>query len=292
MPSEETKRLISEIIALYSLEETLKEIYVEGNIDENFYQNYLHSKKIQGNFVSVETINFFSIPENFKSGLDIKSNKNKLIVLSRVFDAQSKKFNVRCIVDRDFDDYIPSDENDYLWRTDFSCLEAYLFCKEVKGKFIRIGLRNFPIELKKITSEIGKVIKFLFAVRLWREINNPSLNLVELDKNLGIDRKSGKINFDEKEYANKFISKNNLHGDKNKVITEINSLQKKLNSDVRFAMNKYDFLKVFYLYINKIKNTPNYREENFCNSLYLTPESSHLEKHNLFKEIEEFFLNK
>lgn len=292
MTSEETKRLISEVIALYSLEETLKEVYVEGNNDKRFYQNYLYSKEIQGNFVSITTIDIASADEKYTRELDLNSNKNKLIVLSRIFDAQAKKFSIKCLVDRDFDDYIESDENEYLWRTDFCCLESYLFCGEIKRKFIDFALGDFPIELKTIISEIGRVTRFLFGIRLWREINEPSYQLLEIAGNLKIDKNTGEINLDEADYINKFIHKNGLNQNRDKIKEELKELQDRLDEDVRFAMNKYDFLNTFFLYVNKIKNTPNYREKSFCNSLYLTPESSHLEKHPLFQQIEEFFRDK
>ncbi len=288
-PAEETKRILSEVIVLYILEESLRDIYVEGITDKNFYQNYLDSKKIDGNFVPITSINFLSINEEFKNKLDVNSNKDMVIALSRAFNKQPKRLNVRCIVDRDFDDYTYVEENDYLWRTDFTCLESYLFCIDIKNKFIKMGLVNFPIESKKVLNEIGRVIKFLFSIRLWKEINNSSVDLVEIDKNLKVNKNNGETNFDEEDYIDKFILKNNLKKEEEKFKKEIKALQGQLNIDVRFAMNKKDFLKVFYLYVNKIKNIPNYTEEAFSKALYLTPECSHLEVYPLFEKIEDFF---
>lgn len=289
MSSEETKRKLKEVIALYTLEKSLKDIFVEGITDKNFYQNFLDSKKIVGNFVEISTIDFSSIDAEFREELDFDSNRDVLIALSRAFNKQPEDLNVRCLIDRDFDDYISSEDNYYLWRTDFTCLESYLFCIEVKNKFIKIGLVNFPFEGEKIILEVGKVLRFIFSIRLWRAINYPSKQLVALDKSLKVDKSNGKIYFDEEGYLSKFLLRNGLKKEEERIKEEIKTLQAKLNNDVRYAMNKKDFLKILYLYVNKIKNVPNYEEDALNKALYLTPECSHLEIYPLFKKLKEFF---
>ena len=43
--------------------------------------------------------------------------------------------------------------------------------------------------------------------------------------------------------------------------------------------------KIFYAYIHKIKNPHNFKLDNLSRSLFLTPEVSILQDHDLFKSI-------
>jgi len=285
------KRKFSEIVALYSLEETLKDIFVEGDQDKRIYSTYLRAKQIAGDIVGIDSVDITSIEDAHKVSLDMSSNKDKLIALSRSFEhAKATETQVRCLVDRDFDDYIPAENNKFLWRTDFTCLEAYFFCSEFKKKIIDIGLGSFPINITDILKELGSVLRFLFAVRLWRKTKNHNFRLLKLDNNLNVDKGTGAINFSQAEYLDKlFNSVAELAKNRGESIKEIDAILGTLNIDARYALNKHDYLKAFFLYVNKIKNTPNYREDQFANLMYSSIESTSLAKYKLFQDFEMFF---
>ncbi|WP_121357730.1 hypothetical protein [Flavisolibacter nicotianae] len=86
-------------------------------------------------------------------------------------------------------------------------------------------------------------------------------------------------------YLQKFIDKNNLNKEKDLLINRYNELKSKFNSDIRNYMNGHDFLDIFFLYVNKIKNTLKYKEENFGRVLYLAVESPMIEDYPLFQKI-------
>ena len=175
--------------------------------------------------------------------------------------------------------------NNILLKTDFSCLESYLFCEPVIEKFLKIGIGNFPFPTKFILTELSKVLKSLFCLRLLRELKFRSAQLLTIDGNLSINKQEGTINFDEIDYLEKFINKNSLADKKVKIFKDYNELKAKLNLEIRHYINGHDFLDIFFLYINKIKNTPKYKEENFSRTLFLTCESSMVEEFPLFKSL-------
>jgi hypothetical protein len=51
-------------------------------------------------------------------------------------------------------------------------------------------------------------------------------------------------------------------------------------------MNGHDFMEVLFNYINKIKNTPNFRLENFERAMLLAIQPNYLEDHSLFQGLE------
>src|SRR5688500_7957593 len=99
-------RQVTEIVALHILEDSLRDIYVEGGYDERIYTNYLNAKKLPGNFLPITHINLDSIGDEFKMGLDLFSNRDKVIALSRQLNSLGKEIGIRCIIDRDFDDFL------------------------------------------------------------------------------------------------------------------------------------------------------------------------------------------
>jgi hypothetical protein len=282
---ESLKKKHHEIIALCKLEKGIRDIYVEGNTDKVFIENFLKNKQCNRKIFVIDIIDFSELHTDYLEGLDIKSNRNKVVVLSKLLNEKLPSTNVRCIVDKDFDDHIKSINNNKLLKTDFSCLESYLFCEEVIEKFLKIGIVNFPFNPSFILDQLERVLKPLFCLRLLRELKFPSTKLVDIDNNLAIDKNKGTINFDEMEYLNKFINKNSMSKNTKNIIDSYKEIYQQLNLEIRHYLNGHDFLMIFYLYLNKIKNTPKFKEENLSKSLFLTVETSMIENYKLFKSI-------
>lgn len=281
----ELRKKVNEIIALYKLESELCDLYVEGQIDKQVLENYLKSKNNPKKVIPIELIDFAELPENKKFGLDIKSNRNKVIILSQLIQESIPKSKIKCIVDKDFADFIETMQNEKLLMTDFSCLEAYLFCEEVIQKFLEIGLANFPNNGKEILSELEKVLKPLFCIRLLRELEFKDAQLLKIDSHLNVNKKAATINFDVEDYLIKFIQKNNLSKQQEYVFTTYKNLISKFTLDIRNYIHGHDFISIFYLYINSVKNTNKYKEDNIDKVLFLTAESKMLDKYGLFSNI-------
>lgn len=102
------KKYIDELLALYELEK-VKDVYVEGDIDKNVVEWFLHCNGRHDITVySIDTVNI-SNEELDSYDLPYPSNRSKVILLSKKL-AQEKKIQstVLCIADRDYEDFIPS----------------------------------------------------------------------------------------------------------------------------------------------------------------------------------------
>ncbi len=283
----ELKKKYKELIALYVLERELCDLFVEGNIDKVFFNYYLKSLKKIKKIIPIEEIDFSELPVESNLGLDIHSNKNKLIILSKLISDKIPNSRIKCIVDKDFDDFLPSISNNNLIKTDYSCLEAYLFCDEVIQKFLDIGIGNFPKTSTNVLRELAKVLKPLFCIRLIREQKFKNAQLIILDGNLNVNKVEATINFDINDYWKKFLMKNGLTSQKVEVMTTYDQINKNLTLDIRNYIHGHDFIDVFYLYINKVKNTNNFRPENIGRALFLTVEVTMLDQYNLFQNIQQ-----
>ncbi|TMI69548.1 MAG: DUF4435 domain-containing protein [Bacteroidetes bacterium] len=282
---ETLKKKHTEIVALYKLESEIKDIYVEGATDKVFFKSYLNGKKLDRKVFQIEIIDFSELDRDYFEGLDPSSAKSKVTILSKLLQERAPNTSTKCIIDKDFDDFIKAMTNEKLLRTDFSCLESYLFCEEVFEKFLNIGINNFPFEANFVLNQLAQVLKPLFCLRLLRELNYRFAKLVSIDGNLSINKQNGIINFNENSYIDKFINKNNLNYDKDKILQQYKETMNRLGLEIRHYINGHDFIDIFFLYINKVKNTLKYKEENFGRVLFLTIEASMLDRFPLFKKI-------
>lgn len=279
------KKKYKEVIALYKLENEINDVYVEGNSDKVFIENYLNMKKVKKNIITIESIDFSELDSKYWDNLDWSSKRDQVIILSKLICEKAPKSDVRFIIDKDFDEYIESITNEKLYKTDYSCMESYLYCDLLIDKLLKIGIGNFPYKSDFVLLQMEKVLKSLFCLRLCRALEFKSTQLIELDGNLQIDKKNGKISFDENDYLTKFINKNKLSKHKKIIFEKYDSTYKKLNRGIKNELNGHDYMKVLFLYVNKIKNTPNYRFENFNKTVFLSVENTMLDKYTLFKKL-------
>jgi len=74
-----------------------------------------------------------------------------------------------------------------------------------------------------------------------------------------------------------------------KVENFIIQIEAKLDTDIRNTMNGHDFIEIFFLYVNKIKNTQGLRLEIFERAFLLSLQPDFLGTYKLFETIEKIY---
>ncbi len=281
----EHKRELDELIAIYLLEEDFLDIYVEGPTDKFVFENYLKYKKKDKSVVEIDDLNLSTIIGKY-SDLDLSSNKDKLIALSRILDENKIGANVKCLIDRDFDGIINDLEiNNYLLYTEYCCLESYFFCREHIDKLLKFGIKNFPVQTEFVIEQIAAVLGGIFKIRMINKHFNFNLTLPRIESNTPVDKKTGICSFDFVSYLNKFIKSNNLQSRMEEIELFLERIEDSIPNDNRCQMNGHDLIMVLFNYINKIKNTVNFRLENFERAFYLAVQPNDLDKYELFRTV-------
>ena len=85
----------------------------------------------------------------------------------------------------------------------------------------------------------------------------------------------------------KYINTNKLSHQKEEILAFTDEIIKILPIDVRFKMNGHDFIEVLFHYINKIKNTANFKLNNFERAVYLSIQPNYLDDYRLFEKLKE-----
>lgn len=284
------KKKIKEILALYTFEPTLTDIYVEGKMDKLLIERFLKINEVtKFSVIEIDSIDFSDV---YDKTPDLKkNNKNKLIELSRQLEIKNTNnvTKVMCIVDKDFDDFLNKIiKNNYLKYTDYSCLEMYLFNKDCMDIFLKNIIRNFPITANKTLIELGKVLQEKFLIRLAFKINykgKEKLKITDLKKSISINKKTGEIRFDYKVHLKKILHANKLNSDEKIYLDTIKKYDNKCSHDVRNQIRGHDFTHMLFLYVKKIKGSLKLGEELLDGILFQCLDINSLHSYKLFTDI-------
>ena len=283
------RRKISEVIELYKLEPTLKDIYVEGICDKLIVESFLEKNAIK--HVSIYEIDVIDFSDLYEKSPELKrNNKAKIIGLSeqlKLAHGNSLKF-ISCIADRDFDDLLGISYNKYLLFTDFTSFEMYLFNKKCINTFYKRILHTFPFGAQTAINTLSEPLKELFLIRysfICLPRSNGQCDFIDIKKTCNIDKKTGQIRFDSTEFLKKMLHKLNLYPKKEKYEKHIESTRAKLPKDIRHTIRGHDFIHLFFLYINKIKNNIKINEETLERVFFMCIDHDELIKYNLFSSL-------
>lgn len=281
----EYKRVLDELIAIYLLEEDMIDLYVEGPTDKFIIENYLSYKRKEKSIIEIDDIDLSPLIDKYQD-LDFYSNKDKLIALSRILSENGLSTKVKCVVDRDFDGILNEiEQNDNLLYTEYSCLESYFYCREHIDKLLKFGMNNSTLETDFVIEQIGNVLCGIFKVRMINKHFGFNATKPKIENNIPVNKKTGICGFDFTKYLNIFINSNNLRDRQHEIAQFVQEVEGRLASDVRNQLNGHDFIEVLFNYINKTKNTVNFRFENFERTFYLSVQPNHLDRYELFETL-------
>jgi len=283
----ELKRELEELLAIYLLEEDMLDLYVEGPTDKFIIDNYLDYKRKDKSVIEIDDIDLSPLKEKYQD-LNFYSNKDKLVALSRILSENEISTKVKCIVDRDLDGILNEiEQNEFLLYTDYSCLESYFYCREHIDKLLAFGIKNYPIETDFVIEQIGNVLCGIFKLRMINKHFGSNFTKPKIENNTPVNRTTGVCNFNFTNYLNVFINSNNLRDRRLEITDFLQKIEGKIDNDVRYQLNGHDFIEVLFNYINKTKNTVNFRLENFERTFYLSVQPNHLDKYSLFETLSE-----
>ncbi len=272
-------RKVIEIEALYMIEPDLKDIYVEGPEEVNIFEIYLESNEV--NVIPIDNVDFSET-----NGNELYSNKEKVLFLNEFITNKigDKLPHIMFIVDRDFDTINDTTiKRSYLKYTDFANLEMYLFNESSINKFLKIGLKNFPLEAEKIIKIMQNLLLELFALRYSREVIDRSYKMLELDKIVKF--KESNFTYSPEDILTKFLSKNSALPNKERFLEEINMVREKYDehNEVRLFVHGKDFIELFFLLIKKVKNTYSFNIKSFTRAFFSSIEINSLKQYDLFQ---------
>lgn len=284
------KQTFDEIVTKYELEDSVKDIYVEGEDDRSFYAT--HYKQGGKTFWDISSIDFSKEkPELEKSDYEA-GNRDKIIYLLNYLKEKNIT-NVRGIIDKDILLHtrgIP--DNEFIWTTDYSCLEMYFFTKENIEKVQRNTLKTMTLSF---IEDVMKKLQSITAIRIVEKQMNLSLRKPDMCSCIVVDGKKG-ILIDENKYVKCLFDKSDKEHKGQMVLfkNKVEECKKNIKDDnPRDCLNGHDLIAALTQCVKKIeKNKANdfpHMREAFLAAIYKNAvETADMEKTALFQKMVAF----
>ncbi|WP_137895259.1 hypothetical protein [Ramlibacter sp. 2FC] len=236
--SDQTRWSIEELLARYDLEPQLADVFVEGSFDKEILSQVFNQSARRATFYEVDTVD---VPPDLlrRHGLT-SGNKQRLIALSKEFEALTSDASVVCLVDRDLDHWFGniSDTHRLRW-TRFCCIESHFITREI---VIDVALTTGASRIKQVdifVISLFNVLKTLYAFRLADRELSLSLKWVALRKYLARDGDAVQLNTDK--YVAATLGANAALAKKQEFAGSWNTWLTKLDGDVRLSARGHDY---------------------------------------------------
>jgi hypothetical protein len=255
---DEKRRKLDELVARYVLEPSLHDVYVEGLTDKSIIQWFLDESNLDTKNCTVYEIDTVDIPNDQLCELGLNNgNRSRVIFLAfqlqRLFETTSLP-HVVCIADRDFDDLIGSSsiESELLLFTDYTSIEMYLFDSNIIEKFLRLALGKDDLEAVNILTNISPILEEMFLLRAANQSLSYGMEWLAPASLRGCfkRRKGGQIEFDSKDFVEKYLNKNKRYSEKSAFLDKVKELRNKNISEIRNKIRGHDFIDLFCWYID------------------------------------------
>jgi hypothetical protein len=291
MSTNDERKTIEELIALYELEPDIRDIYVEGYSDKTVVEWFLKTKEIKN--VAVYDIGTVNVPFDLIQDSDLEdNNRGRVITLALVLQKEitGDPFNlVACIADKDFDELLGIKHDcSILLFTDYAAMEIYLLNERVVDKFLNLVITGFPQDAHTIFDNIIPALEEIFLIRLANQILKFGIGLIPIEKCCAIALKG--FNFDFDEFIKRYLNKGGKYAEKDIFIRTVNAYRRNGRSDPRLRIHGHDFTYLLNKYINKIKKPKTHQDlDSFVRAFFGTLEISDIDNTNLFKELTKRF---
>ena len=283
------RRTISELIARYRFEPSLRDLYVEGHRDKTVYGWYTNARGYRK--VSVFKIDSIHVPKRLVESYGFPGgNRSRIIVLALELDKNfaPKLKRVRCIADKDFDVVFGNPQcAEHLYYTDYTSVDMYAYSEEVIGKVLCLRFGYTHDEVRLLYSNMSAILKKLFAMRAanlklgWKMKLPHITRCCELNEN-------GLV-FKMQEYVKRCLESNNRHQDLALFRDTYLYLMSVLSNDIRHCILGKDCLELLGWYLHHDKKWKDYRrgEQSAASLLLPALEKGQLAQEPLFRELDE-----
>jgi hypothetical protein len=280
-------RTMDEVELRYTLEPSLRDVYVEGESDSSLMEWYFQECGIDSVSIICSRDVEVDVSQVLKLGCE-DNNRGRLLYIAKYIKDHVPHFcaGLTFILDLDLQTYLPIDcECQYVRYTDFCCMQAYLFEESIFRKFIGIGCNRKQTPVNTLMDSISDCIQVLFAGRLANKKLGWGLKAVGFCKCLQLHNYKLSLSFDE--YWNRYLSSNRRLSSKPQFIETVNIFKNKFGSEKRMQMNGHDLMDCIAWVVRQLGSRSQIAHPlNIYRSLLLCINVSYLAKYSLFKELQ------
>jgi hypothetical protein len=276
---------MDELITMYELEPSIRDVYVEGASDRCVFEWFF--KESGRPTVGVREIETVHVPAGAlpQPGCE-NSNRGRVMALARVLQSGlgGGSRSVTCVIDADFDRALGRDhECELLLLTDYSCLEMYFFEPRALSKLVSLVLRGFPDTPGQILARLEAPLLDLAALRLANLTLQWNLRWVNFARCLVADACGPRLDINK--YIRTYLSANARLAGKREFEEAFTRGRARLVGDARHYINGHDFVCLLTWYVRGRRGFGDLHPQVIERSLFACAELAALSGHSLFRSL-------
>jgi hypothetical protein len=282
------RKTIAELVALYTFEPQLRDLYVEGINDKTLLEWFFKQFDIES--INVIEINSISVDDSLITRLGLKhGNRDRVVALSLEFERllQNKTRYLVCLADSDFDFILGRKyKSPYLLYTDYTSIDLYFISKNILEKLLSLGLGKPPSDVNKLLMCLAQVLQEVFLIRAINESLNWNISFTPFTKCCEI--KGSYVIFHYQKFIEKSLLKNARFSDVKTFNDTYEQLKKKKTKTFRHTIRALDYFELLGWYISKQIGTRGnkYKDPEVIRAIiYTAADVKSLTKEKLFKAL-------
>lgn len=240
-------RLIEELVALYRLEPTVRDVFVEGAADRSIVAWFL--KKEGRPTATVRGIDCIEVPNDLLAKYELNGgNRSRVIALGKELSSRlgQETLQVTAIVDNDFDRLLDADQGcGLILSTDYTCMEMYYLDREIVSKYFRVTLQREEFEADVALARYRDILREVFLIRAANDALGLCLSIIDFDRCLAKDG-DGFI-FERDKYITNLLTSSDAYPHRQALIDKIDELRGRLSEDIRLSANGHDFIMMLWV---------------------------------------------
>jgi hypothetical protein len=249
------RRTIEELALRYKLEPSMRDVFVEGQSDQAVIRWFIDTCCSDSASVAVITIDEIDVTHDVLDNYGLTSgNRSEVVALCLELESKfgNKLTAITGVVDLDVYSILDGDhECSILLKSDFSCIEMYLFSGKCLAKMLKLAFPKVKFSAKDVSERLSPILRDLFLTRAANQSLEMDAKWIPFDSFICV--KGGNIEFRLEEFHRHYLQKGGVWDRRKEFSTEIETLGGKLPDDFRFAAHGHDavcllghFLRSFY----------------------------------------------
>lgn len=240
-----SRRTVSDLVARYTLEPTLRDVFVEGAFDEQIVRQFF--SKTSREHPSVTCIDTIEISDDLLAKHRLtRGEKNEILALAEeIFVTLGDVPGITCIIDADCDRILGTlSTNPLILATDFTSMDMYWLSDETVGRFFAVmGEPSWNIET--LTSHLASTGKEIFLVRAASQSIKLRAAIIPIRKYC--TRIQSTLSFDAPRYRETLLQTAGAWDKLDQVVSEIERLSLIIDKDMRNYLCGHDLTELLFI---------------------------------------------
>jgi hypothetical protein len=246
-------RQIEELITIYELEESMFDVFTEGEYDKGLIRQFLASNCMFRAKVAVHAIDELNVTGDLVRSFGLlPGNRAEVITLCKWIEQKmGYGFDQAVgIIDADFDHIrgTPS-PSPLVVRTDYSCAEMYMFQEPVITKLFHIAFSKANITASEFIELLTPLLNRLFVIRLVGDELALACEWPELKRFINFSEK--RAAFEEAAFLRQYLGSRGKMKELPKLQQGLAAWSARLPKEGRLAINGHDMIECLGIYLSQ-----------------------------------------